>query len=146
MAILSLQRGEYSEPPHLSPECKDLLRRMLNVNPLCRILTKQMLDHPWICHGYDEPATCEPENYKQEEDKECVETMANHYGIPFTAMASQISKWLYDYATATYLLLLGKKKRREPLRMYEATTPDQLHNQVCIDLLILKRGIDLMLL
>lgn len=127
--ILSLQGGMYYEPPHLSADSKDLIRRMLDVNVQDRIVMQHLLDHPWVCHGYDKPVTCEPDNYKKKEDQECVEIMAKHSGTTILTMASRVGKWLYDYTTATYLLLLGRKKRQEPLLMRDVSS-SELQSQV----------------
>ena len=34
-------------PPYLSEEAKDLINRMLQINPLKRLTAKEILRHPW---------------------------------------------------------------------------------------------------
>ncbi|KAI7880391.1 Pkinase-domain-containing protein [Lichtheimia hyalospora FSU 10163] len=42
-------------PEHLSRDCVDLLTRILVVDPKRRATLNQILTHPWMTRGYDEP-------------------------------------------------------------------------------------------
>lgn len=44
--LLKVQTGKYTMPPDLSPEAKDLIARMLQVDPAARISMKGILRHP----------------------------------------------------------------------------------------------------
>lgn len=47
----AIQRGLYEPlPAHISSDCKDLVRRMLTVDPALRITMDDILKHPW-CRG-----------------------------------------------------------------------------------------------
>lgn len=41
-------KGQFNMPKFLSKECKDLLSKMLNVNPNKRFTAAQVMDHKWI--------------------------------------------------------------------------------------------------
>ncbi|XP_039824668.1 calcium-dependent protein kinase 25-like isoform X2 [Panicum virgatum] len=57
-AILRGQLDLASEPwPHISPGAKDLVRKMLNINPKDRLTAFQVLNHPWIKEDGDAPDT-----------------------------------------------------------------------------------------
>jgi 5'-AMP-activated protein kinase catalytic alpha subunit len=43
-----IKAGEYRIPSHIGPEARDLLKRMLTVDPLERITIPQLRDHPWF--------------------------------------------------------------------------------------------------
>lgn len=43
-----IKKGRYSLPGHLSAEAKDLIRRMLTVDPAERIGLSEISDHPWF--------------------------------------------------------------------------------------------------
>ena len=49
--VYRLAGGEWE---HISAEAKDLVRKMLTTNPLERITTAQILEHPWIAQLDDE--------------------------------------------------------------------------------------------
>ncbi|KAF7071727.1 hypothetical protein CFC21_076988 [Triticum aestivum] len=57
----AILRGEIdfvSEPwPNISPGAKDLIRKMLHINPKDRLTATQVLDHPWIKEDGDAPDT-----------------------------------------------------------------------------------------
>ena len=44
----SILRGDYTLLGIVSPEAKDLLSRMLNLNPEARITIPEILLHPWM--------------------------------------------------------------------------------------------------
>ncbi|KAI9313408.1 kinase-like domain-containing protein [Dichotomocladium elegans] len=70
-------------PDHLSKDCVDLLMRILTVDPKRRITLPQILTHPWMTRGYDEPI----QNYLPHRqpldtiDREIVEGMVG-FGFP----------------------------------------------------------------
>lgn len=43
-----------------------------------------------------------------------------HHGVPSDEMWKNLKKWKYDYDTATYFLLLLRKKRGLPLKLNPA--------------------------
>ncbi|KXZ57079.1 AMPKR1 protein [Gonium pectorale] len=54
----AIQKGTYDPlPPFISDECKDLVRRMLTVDPSSRIDMEDILRHPWVAQGAGSSAT-----------------------------------------------------------------------------------------
>ena len=53
----------------------------------------------------------------QELDDECVTEMAVSVGKSRKVMHKILSDWLYDYNTATYLLLWQRKQRSKSIRL-----------------------------
>ena len=43
-----IKQGQYQFPEHLSAECKDLIRRILQNVPAIRISLREIFEHPWI--------------------------------------------------------------------------------------------------
>ena len=39
--------AKYQIPGHVSPECKDLMKKILDTNPNTRITIPEMRNHPW---------------------------------------------------------------------------------------------------
>lgn len=50
-------------------------------------------------------------------DEECLNVMSQYYGISAKELWTRLSSWKYDYDTATYLLLMTRKKRGLPVRL-----------------------------
>ncbi|KAF7305453.1 Non-specific serine/threonine protein kinase [Mycena chlorophos] len=50
-----IKRGYVDYPVWLSPECKNLLSRMLVVNPSRRALLSEIAVHPWMLRGFSSP-------------------------------------------------------------------------------------------
>lgn len=48
-----IKRGLAEYPAWLSSDCKSLLQRMLNTNPLERATLAEVLSHPWMTKGFD---------------------------------------------------------------------------------------------
>jgi len=43
-----IREGRYEMPKDISEECRDLIRRMLSVEPLDRITMEEIKEHPWV--------------------------------------------------------------------------------------------------
>lgn len=50
-------------------------------------------------------------------DEECLKVMSQFYGMSAKDLWSQLRSWKYDYDTATYLLLMRRKKQGLPVRL-----------------------------
>jgi len=50
-------------------------------------------------------------------DEECLHVMSQFYGMSAKELWSRLRSWKYDYDTATYLLLMTRKKRGLPVRL-----------------------------
>ncbi|KAK9354506.1 kinase-like domain-containing protein [Lipomyces doorenjongii] len=50
-----IKRGHVEYPNWLSAECKNLLSRMLVVDPKARAMLPEIINHPWMLKGYDGP-------------------------------------------------------------------------------------------
>ena len=43
-----IRTGDYSVPEDLSPQCRDLIERLMQVDPIERITIEDALEHPWM--------------------------------------------------------------------------------------------------
>uniref|UniRef100_A0A8C6NPN3 Maternal embryonic leucine zipper kinase n=1 Tax=Nothobranchius furzeri TaxID=105023 RepID=A0A8C6NPN3_NOTFU len=93
-----ITRGIYENPRWLTPGSILLLNQMMQVDPKRRLTVRQLLDHPWVMKDYNSPVDW----YSQQPVRQL------HKG--------KTDKW-YDETTATYLLLLTKKRRGKPVRL-----------------------------
>lgn len=103
----------------MSKESKQFIRSMLQIDPKKRITVTELLSHPWVTMGIMEPVEVKSENAKRY-DEDCVALMTQYNGVTREEMWSHLRKWRYDYNTATYLLLLAKKRRGQPLKLTSA--------------------------
>ena len=44
---MKIKQGNYRMPPEIPPDCKDLIRRMLQTNPVKRIKLSEIKQHRW---------------------------------------------------------------------------------------------------
>ena len=106
--------GKYLIPKNLSEEAKDLIRKILEINPKKRIKIKEIKEHAWfnmvnrifnMHDGINLKKTVMPI------DEEIVEEM---YNIGFNKMQvrDSILRNYHNNITTTYYLFLGKKIRQ----------------------------------
>lgn len=96
---------------------------MLQVDPKKRITVQELLSHPWLTLGILDPVDYSSIDLRKY-DKDCVDVMASYYEISPEMMWRHLKKLKYDYYTATYFLLLSRKKRGAVLRLI--SLPGQL--------------------
>ena len=46
--FVRIKKGKYRDIPYITPECRDLLSQMMNINVKKRITANQIMSHPWI--------------------------------------------------------------------------------------------------
>ncbi|PWN31234.1 Pkinase-domain-containing protein, partial [Meira miltonrushii] len=91
----SIQSDSPIFPSHLSPNCKDLLEKMLNKDPSKRITIQQMRDHPFITKDGQEDVISMEENIRdlvEEVTAEELDSAINRIASVFT-LARAISKF-----------------------------------------------------
>jgi hypothetical protein len=123
--------GQYSVPDHVSPECRDLIGRMLVVNPKQRATLDQVREHPWT----RESGKPVPKAHivkmavplsEQDMDQEVLEELVN-IGFERDYAIQAVLSNSYDDAAATYYLLVESKKRKTPVSSM-AGTPTPYNN------------------
>ncbi|XDV14894.1 hypothetical protein PO909_015065 [Leuciscus waleckii] len=112
-----ITRGKYSNPHWLSPASILLLNQMMQVDPKRRLTVKQLLDHPWVMNGYSTPVEWHSKYPLGHIDEDCITEMAVAFKQSRHRTIKLVSEWKYDHMTATYLLLLAKKRHGRPVRL-----------------------------
>ena len=106
--------GKYRIPKNLSEEAKDLIRKILEINPKKRIKIKEIKEHSWfnmvnrifnMHDGINLKKTVMPI------DEEIVEEM-NNIGFNKIQVRDSILRNYHNNLTTTYYLFLGKKIRQ----------------------------------
>ncbi|CAD5226346.1 unnamed protein product [Bursaphelenchus xylophilus] len=115
--VRNIKSGVFKIPSFVTPQCADLLRRMMTVNPSARITMPEVLVHPWIKQGYTHGLKTNSIYNKDVVDEDIIRELANFEDVSVEKMSEHIKKWKYDYMTATYLLLLQRKERKESISL-----------------------------
>ncbi|CAD8074395.1 unnamed protein product [Paramecium primaurelia] len=128
--------GEYATPKYMSPLCKDLLEKILQVDPLKRYNIQQIVKHYWIqtcitnpilTPGYGQINICE----------EVLQQLAN-YNFKLSQAYAYLKANKHDQVTTTYYLLLQKylkekqKDQDETLQYKLIQIPPPQHPQEAI--------------
>ncbi|KAJ3214569.1 hypothetical protein HDU67_001489 [Dinochytrium kinnereticum] len=114
----SILKGKYEVPDHVSPECKDLISKLLVINPHKRYTCAQVQEHPWMTmtgsfltsdEESEDVPKLRPQN-EEELDNEILEHL-EQMGFEASAAASSVLQGKFNQAAGTYLLLLTQKKQ-----------------------------------
>nr|XP_057917866.1 maternal embryonic leucine zipper kinase isoform X1 [Doryrhamphus excisus]XP_057917951.1 maternal embryonic leucine zipper kinase isoform X1 [Doryrhamphus excisus] len=110
--------GKYDNPRWLSPGSILLLNQMMQVDPKRRVTVRQLLDHPWVMKDYNSPVEWCSRQPLGHIDEDCITEMAVNMKRSRESTIALVKQWHYDHITATYLLLLSKKQRGQPVRLH----------------------------
>ena len=109
-----IKAGEYTFPNHLSPIVRDLIGRMLLVDPLKRATLSEVQQHPWFV--YSLPRYLAISHYigsLTSPDKFDVEAMTETLRLGFSRelLFDSLSRRLQNDATVTYYLILDSLQK-----------------------------------
>nr|XP_004662518.2 sperm motility kinase Z-like [Jaculus jaculus] len=115
--------GDYEEPEGLSDELKDLIRRLLTVDPERRPTTIDIIRHPWLQQG--QGGSDNPEPPPKQPDTNIISIMEF---MKFDAddIVEAIRERKYDDVMATYLLFQAQSRmggKAEDKAVCPGTTP-----------------------
>ncbi|XP_061586169.1 maternal embryonic leucine zipper kinase isoform X2 [Cololabis saira] len=113
-----ISRGRYDNPQWLSPGSTLLLNQMMQVDPKRRLTVRQLLDHPWVMRDYNSPVEWCSRKPLYHIDEDCITEMAVNMKRSRESTTALVKEWKYDQTTATYLLLLSKKHKGKPVRLW----------------------------
>eukprot|EP01102_Stenamoeba_stenopodia_P007388 TRINITY_DN206_c0_g8_i1.p1 TRINITY_DN206_c0_g8~~TRINITY_DN206_c0_g8_i1.p1 ORF type:complete len:898 (-),score=181.60 TRINITY_DN206_c0_g8_i1:97-2790(-) len=112
--------GDYQIPDHVSPDCRDLIQRMLVVNPEFRATLDDVKNHRWLSSETyaipDNPPALDTIKSLEVDPSSLDETILKHmeiFGYSREAVESSIRANQCNAAAATYILLLEKKTKIE---------------------------------
>ncbi|XP_033115584.1 maternal embryonic leucine zipper kinase-like isoform X2 [Anneissia japonica] len=125
-----IQKGDYDEPEWLSDGCKEILKRMLQVNPKRRISITQLIEHPWVTKSFKTPVDWKTKCSKAQINEDCVLEMAQYYGKTKKEMTAQVKQWQYDEVTAIYFMLLNRMYKGETIKILPMTPPSEKKSQI----------------
>ena len=112
--------ARYEIPAFVSPECADLIRRMLVPDVAQRATITQICSHPWVrAGGYRPLAVSELELAACPTERELNEAVVRQMadlGFERAVVLSSVTSNKYDDAAATYFLLLAQQQRQQLLR------------------------------
>jgi serine/threonine protein kinase len=115
-------RGEYFVPDHVSMECRDLIGRMLVVDPSQRATLDQVRTHRWILDDSGQPVPkSEPLGFANSPSSandldEFALEECERIGYDRDTVIRSVIGNLYDDAAATYFLVVSRKRKDEEIR------------------------------
>jgi 5'-AMP-activated protein kinase, catalytic alpha subunit len=141
-----IKSGMYSLPSHLSQSSRELILRMLVVDPIKRITINEVRQHPWYQHKLPSYLTLPPEMIEMQEryiDNEIVEAVCllPLKGVTVEAVTEAIQNssgesqdpMKHDLMIA-YVLLLDEKRHKKRIEDVvlahqdpSSTPPGQIH-------------------
>ncbi|KAK0148329.1 Maternal embryonic leucine zipper kinase [Merluccius polli] len=128
-----ITRGDYDNPAWLSTGSVLLLNQMMQVEPKRRVTVRHLLDHPWVLKDFNSPVEWHSKQPLGHIDEDCITEMAVGLKRSRESTTRLVKEWRYDQTTATYLLLLAKKRRGRPVRLrleqpvYDPSSCSPLH-------------------
>eukprot|EP00043_Microstomoeca_roanoka_P016686 m.171858 g.171858 ORF g.171858 m.171858 type:complete len:589 (-) comp16508_c1_seq2:461-2227(-) len=115
-----IRKGVYAEPPFLSSGAKDLIRKLLTMDPAKRMKMDELLCHPWITKGLAGPKLDISSTISTTElDEQVISVLATYYGVSEDRVRHHLEADPYDHVTADYELVCLAKAKRMPLRLVE---------------------------
>lgn len=119
----------YTVPDHISPECKDLISRMLQRDPAKRVSLNNIEGHPWLQGvdpspaGYTAAPLASHRSLLPEEHEFILQAMTSGNIADRDAIQEALEADRYNHITATYYLL-GERLLREKQEQ-SSLTPEQ---------------------
>lgn len=108
-------RGEYVVPDFVSSECRDLIGRMLVVDPKQRASLDQIREHAWVRIDGEIIPKSNPDTFQtplsHEDFDESILNEAMSCGFQREDIIEAVLMDSYNHASSTYYLLLSKKLR-----------------------------------
>ncbi|VAH21624.1 unnamed protein product [Triticum turgidum subsp. durum] len=108
-----IKGGIYTLPSHLSPLARDLIPRMLVVDPMKRITIREIREHSWFKARLPRYLAVPPPDTAQQVKKLDDETLNDviKMGFDKNQLTESLQKRLQNEATVAYYLLLDNKLR-----------------------------------
>ena len=109
-----ITNGKFKTPRFLSENCKDILHKILNVDPKKRFTIKQIKKHPWF--NLINPRINMSEGlllnvYIVPIDEKILDEMVNEFKFKEEEIRANLISNNHNHTTTTYYLLLSKKIR-----------------------------------
>ncbi|KAL3819487.1 hypothetical protein ACJIZ3_005392 [Penstemon smallii] len=106
-----IKTGMYTLPSHLSPGARDLIPRLLVVDPMKRITTSEIRQHPWFKVNLPRYLAVTPPNameHLRKPDEEIVKEVIR-MGFDMSQLIESLQNRIQNDATVTYYLLLDNR-------------------------------------
>ncbi|AES73127.1 SNF1-related kinase [Medicago truncatula] len=103
-----MKAGIYTFPSHLSPDTRDLITRLIVVDPMKRMTIPEMRQHPWFKVGLPRYLAMPPTNTLQQIDVDILQEVVNR-GFDKNQLIESLSNRVQNEGTVTYYLLLDNR-------------------------------------
>ncbi|XP_024014680.1 SNF1-related protein kinase catalytic subunit alpha KIN11 isoform X1 [Eutrema salsugineum] len=122
-----IKRGEYTLPDHLSYAARDLIPRMLMVDPVMRISIAEIRQHPWFnihVPGYLAAPPLDTAEQARKIDEEIIQEVIK-LGFDRNQVIGSLVSRIQNEATVAYYLLLDNR-RRAPSDYFQTSFKERL--------------------
>lgn len=111
-----IKEGNYTIPPHVSESARNLINKILVVNPLQRVTIADIRKHPWFLKDLPEylalpPTVIEKDNLAIDDDV-LHQAVKKVEGFEYEQALEALKKRVMNEVTVAYFLLLDHKKRK----------------------------------
>lgn len=129
--------GEYTDPVDIvGADCRHLISRLLDVNPMKRAKLKEIFSHPWVNDGFDEqPISYVPirrliDNKSLNQD--AISQLRN-FGFKEDDISSSLKESGFNPITSTYHLILELTQRKTDQLTLRASSIDKSMEQLSLN-------------
>lgn len=120
-----IQKGKYSFPDFVSYECKDLISKLLTVNPKKRFTCRDVKEHQWFTEGINiieaQQSSSKKEELVEADLDQLIIDQIELMGVERSKIVASILGKTYDQTCGTYNIMLASKlsKARAPAVLQE---------------------------
>ena len=110
--IDNIINGNYEIPEEASPELEDLIKHIMDIDPLTRYDLDQIKKHPW--YNLVQPPKCYPGliiGYHKIPIDERILKVCEAYGFNQEEVEKSVKENKYDNKSSIYYIILSKMKR-----------------------------------
>eukprot|EP00771_Trimastix_marina_P002635 gnl/Trimastix_PCT/3778.p1 GENE.gnl/Trimastix_PCT/3778~~gnl/Trimastix_PCT/3778.p1 ORF type:complete len:595 (-),score=111.67 gnl/Trimastix_PCT/3778:766-2427(-) len=108
-----IKSGQFTMPPSLPSDARDLIQRMLTVDPLRRITIPEIRHHPWFLKNLPEYLRAMPDDtlLPSELDEEVIKQVVVKLRIPREQCIADLRRESMTQASVMYNLIVDQKRR-----------------------------------
>jgi len=126
--IDNIIKGNYEIPEEASPELEDLIKHIMDIDPLTRYDLDQIKQHPW--YNLVTPPKCYPGliiGYHKIPIDERILKVCEAYGFNKDEVEKSVKENKYDNKSSIYYIILSKMKREGYESISDLYSPDYLN-------------------
>eukprot|EP01125_Pyxidicula_operculata_P018265 TRINITY_DN6492_c0_g1_i2.p1 TRINITY_DN6492_c0_g1~~TRINITY_DN6492_c0_g1_i2.p1 ORF type:complete len:271 (+),score=51.27 TRINITY_DN6492_c0_g1_i2:865-1677(+) len=123
-------------PSFLTPQCKDLIKKILVVNPVERLTMDEIREHDWFKENLPKylNIAAEQDDEKFEIDEKLVSEISSRMGVPASIVVDNIHKSIENSELGTYYIAYQLLKDSEHFTIRSSTVTTREQSQLSLSL------------